>query len=106
MEKELSYYRYRSLENDQVPTSENYSNHTRGEFIQCSLAVQNVLVNAPTLPLSVLCSTAPPAYVVIRTARLATPTPTDIHIYGNQKRFIYRLLTRHDFLPVWLVANK
>jgi hypothetical protein len=24
----------------------------------------------------------------------------------NQKRFIYRLLTRHDFLPVWLVADK
>ena len=23
-----------------------------------------------------------------------------------QKRFIYRLLTRHDFLPVWLVADK
>jgi hypothetical protein len=24
----------------------------------------------------------------------------------NQKRFIYRLLTRHDSLPVWLVADK
>jgi hypothetical protein len=24
----------------------------------------------------------------------------------HQKRFIYRLLTRHDFLPVWLVADK
>jgi hypothetical protein len=24
----------------------------------------------------------------------------------TQKRFIYRLLTRHDFLPVWLVADK
>jgi hypothetical protein len=24
----------------------------------------------------------------------------------DQKRFIYRLLTRHDFLPVWLVADK
>jgi hypothetical protein len=24
----------------------------------------------------------------------------------NQKRFKYRLLTRHDFLPVWLVADK
>jgi hypothetical protein len=24
----------------------------------------------------------------------------------EQKRFIYRLLTRHDFLPVWLVADK
>ncbi len=23
-----------------------------------------------------------------------------------QTRFIYRLLTRHDFLPVWLVADK
>jgi hypothetical protein len=23
-----------------------------------------------------------------------------------QKRFISRLLTRHDFLPVWLVADK
>jgi hypothetical protein len=23
-----------------------------------------------------------------------------------QKRFIYRLLARHDFLPVWLVADK
>jgi hypothetical protein len=102
MEKELSNYRYRSLEKDQVPTSENYSNHTRGGFI-CSLAVQNVLHGqCPDTPS--LCSTAPPAYAVIRTARLATPT--DIHIYGNQKRFIYRLLTRHDFLPVWLVANK
>jgi hypothetical protein len=24
----------------------------------------------------------------------------------HQKRFIYRLLTRHDSLPVWLVADK
>jgi hypothetical protein len=24
----------------------------------------------------------------------------------SQKRFIYRFLTRHDFLPVWLVADK
>ncbi len=24
----------------------------------------------------------------------------------EQKRFIYRLLTRHDFLPVWLVVDK
>ncbi len=26
--------------------------------------------------------------------------------WSDQKRFIYRLLTRHDFLPVWLVADK
>ncbi len=25
---------------------------------------------------------------------------------SSQKRFIYRLLARHDFLPVWLVADK
>jgi hypothetical protein len=24
----------------------------------------------------------------------------------DQKRFMYRLLTRHDSLPVWLVADK
>ncbi len=24
----------------------------------------------------------------------------------DQKRFIYRLLARHDFQPVWLVADK
>ncbi len=28
------------------------------------------------------------------------------HRHTAQKRFIYRLLTRHDFLPVWLVADK
>ncbi len=27
-------------------------------------------------------------------------------VCAHQKRFIYRLLTRHDFLPVWLVADK
>jgi hypothetical protein len=26
--------------------------------------------------------------------------------WRTQKYFIYRLLTRHDFLPVWLVADK
>ncbi len=30
--------------------------------------------------------------------------PFTILLY--QKRFIYRLLARHDFLPVWLVADK
>ncbi len=28
------------------------------------------------------------------------------NVRWDQKRFIYRLLTRHDFLPVWLVADK
>jgi hypothetical protein len=31
----------------------------------------------------------------------------NVHKVGHpQKRFIYRLLTRHDCLPVWLVADK
>ena len=29
-----------------------------------------------------------------------------VEVDTGQKRFIYRLLARHDSLPVWLVADK
>jgi hypothetical protein len=35
------------------------------------------------------------------TSRASRPSPRP-----DQKRFIYRLLAQHDFLPVWLVADK
>jgi hypothetical protein len=45
-------------------------------------------------------------YINSKYVRLGTQWPSITEEWTTQKRFIYRLLTRHDSLPVWLVADK
>ncbi len=46
---------------------------------------------------------SPPFTTFTLTSKVAVYAPAE---WADQKRFIYRLLARHDSLPVWLVADK